>query len=379
MTGCIVLGDSTVHEILINLTTPEILLFHDQIVNSLLDFSVGGERSYQPSPSVVVRPNGQKSLFRPFTSASSVGAKIIVDPAAKSTSANDKSGGPTLHGILVVCDEDGIPTGIINADEITGYRTSLMAIIPYLWRRETAHIVVFGAGKQALWHLRLALALRGSEISSITIVNRSKARAQVLLSTLQSENQTRWKSTCTMDCLETTAADYDQTLGGVLSRANVIFCTVPSQQPLFPAQYVTEREDRANTGPYISAIGSWQADMIEVDPTIMQYAVGPDQGFNSTGGPGGTILVDDRENALANAGEIVQSQLKAEHMIEVGELLQFQSDTPSGPQKERCTKWMEEGLLVYKSVGVSVTDLAAGNALLDLAKEKSMGEPLHTL
>ena len=34
-----------------------------------------------------------------------------------------------------------------------------------------ARIVVFGAGKQALWHVRLALALRGDEIKHSAIVN----------------------------------------------------------------------------------------------------------------------------------------------------------------------------------------------------------------
>jgi len=40
---------------------------------------------------------------------------------------------------------------------------------------------------------------------------------------------------------------------------------------------------------------------------------------------------------------------------------------------EKRKAFLENGLVVYKSVGVSVTDLAIGNAILALARKQSLG------
>lgn len=73
------LTNDAIHSLLINLTKNEAINFRATIEQALEDFSVGGERQYQPEPSGILRPNGQKTLFRPFTSDTSVGAKLVVD------------------------------------------------------------------------------------------------------------------------------------------------------------------------------------------------------------------------------------------------------------------------------------------------------------
>ncbi|KAK5633594.1 hypothetical protein RRF57_009308 [Xylaria bambusicola] len=125
----LVLGDSDIHDILINLSTTEILTFRDALLQCLRDYSIGAEREYQPAPGVINRPEGQKCLFRPFTSSDSIGTKIIITPAPTSKAAG------ALRGIVTMCDADGTPSGILNAEEVTGYRTALIALVPCLWRR----------------------------------------------------------------------------------------------------------------------------------------------------------------------------------------------------------------------------------------------------
>lgn len=80
MSNLLILGDAIIYDILINLTKNEILSLQRQLLKSLRDFSVGDERKYQVSTSVSARPNGDRTLFRPFTSPTSVGVKIIVSP-----------------------------------------------------------------------------------------------------------------------------------------------------------------------------------------------------------------------------------------------------------------------------------------------------------
>ncbi|KAH8771980.1 hypothetical protein F5883DRAFT_550983 [Diaporthe sp. PMI_573] len=363
MGGFRVLSDKAVHDLLIDLPKPDILAFRDVLAQCLVDFSTGSERKHQPAAGVVNRPEGQRCLFRPFTSATNVGTKLIVSPAPSSPAAG------ALHGIVALCNQDGLPAGVLNAEELTGYRTSFSALIPWLWRRHTDNVVVFGAGRQALWHLRLALALRGDEIRSISVVNRTTARARQLIETIARENEARWKSAATLEYVDPSREDYDSWLESHLGAADAVFCTVGTTSPLFPSRYVTgeQRERR----PYVSAVGSWQPNMIELDPALLQHVASRvDHGFKwAEGSSGGAVLVDDREGTLHHAGEVVESKLGAENLAELGQVedLRRRADNPE------LLRWLEDGLLVYKSIGVSMTDLAAGNAILGLAEKRGMG------
>ncbi|KAI0798382.1 hypothetical protein GGR55DRAFT_684692 [Xylaria sp. FL0064] len=358
MGNLLVLGDSDIHDILINLSKPEILTFRDALARCLRDYSVGAEREYQPAPGVINRPEGQKCLFRPFTSCEGVGTKIIVQPAPTSKAAG------ALRGMIAMCDEDGLPSGILNAEEVTGYRTALIALTPYLWRQHTEKIVIFGAGKQALWHLRLALALRGDEIKSITVINRTVSRAEELLVKVKEENNGRWKSSATMQHIDPSRSDYQECLKMHLSTADAIFCTVGSTEPLFSASYViTGGRERQ---PYISAVGSWQPDMIELDPELFRQAVRR----ISPRSKAGSVLIDDRKWVLQHSGEAARSKIEPEHLVEIGEIEKLQS---AEGDEQSLQNWMKEGLLIYKSVGVGMTDLAASNAILAIARERRLG------
>ncbi|KAI1199247.1 hypothetical protein F5X97DRAFT_297229 [Nemania serpens] len=358
MGNLLILGDTDIHNILINLTKSEIHAFRDALARCLIEYSVGAERKYQPLPGIINRPEGQKCLFRPFTSSDGVGSKIIVQPAPTSKAAG------ALHGMIAMCDADGLPSGILNAEEVTGYRTALIALIPYLWRRHTEKIVVFGAGKQALWHLRLALALRGDEIQSIVLVNRTVSRAEALLARVKEENGSRWKSVANMQFLDPSRADFQESLKGHLSTADAIFCAVGTTEPLFPADYIiTEGRERQ---PYISAVGSWQPDMIELDPELLRRTV---EGVTPDS-KAGSVLVDDRESVLHHSGEAVRSKIGAEYLVELGEIEALRHN---GNNEESLENWTKDGLLVYKSVGVGMTDLAASNAILAIARERGLG------
>lgn len=365
MTTCTILDRKTVHQILTNLSKEDNYTFRNELAESLVQFSISGEREYQPEPTAVNRPDGRKILFRPFTSQNGPGIKIIVDPLAVRTfpqppESTIKTEKPTLHGVLVLCDENGLPTGLINADEITGYRTSLSVMIPYLWRTRTANIVVFGAGKQALWHIRLALVFRGAEIQRITIVNRSQERSHSLVAAIQRENQRQWQYAVEFNIIGADQPDNESTIRRALDVADVIFCTTPSERPLFPAGFIAVEK----RGCFISGVGSWQANMTEIDPILLRAAANSNLS--------GAVIVDDRQGAYKSSGEIIQSNLQDEQILELGDLINLSSLSPdefSGKMSRR----LADGLVIYKSVGVSMTDLATGNTLLSLARRQGLG------
>lgn len=366
MARCIVLGDAVVHNLLINLKREEIITIRDEISQSLCDFSMTDERQYQPEPAVVTRADSRKTLFRPFTSSTGPGIKIIVDPIsavkdspASSLSANLDGKKQTLHGILTVCDQDGIPTGLINADEVTAYRTAMSVMIPYSWRSNTANIVVFGAGKTALWHIRQALGLRGDEIRCITVINRSAEGARILISQVQKENEHRWRSRAEFRMVSHDHPAYQAELQKEVAQADAIFCTTPSSTPVFPAKYLIGTSSKKSC--FVSGIGSWQPEMAELDPDLFMEA-------SATG----LVVVDDIAGAMSASGEIIQSGLQSEQIKEVGQLLHMRSQSSANIpiHLEKC---LQDGLVVYKSVGVSLTDCAAANALLALAKAQGRG------
>ncbi|KAF4449065.1 hypothetical protein F53441_7609 [Fusarium austroafricanum] len=369
----VVLGDAEIRDLLICLSKDEVLEFKRALEKVLIDFSVRSEDKYQPTPDFVNRDNGQKTLFRAFTSPDYVGTKIVVTPAPIQDADGNSVNRP-LGGLLSLCDSAGVPTGILNAAEPTGYRTTLSALIPWTWRRNTENIVIFGAGKQGLWHTRLALALRGSEIKKITIVNRSVGRARDLVKRVTDENQKYWKSSATLDVLDPTQSDYEQALASLLSSADAVFCTVGSTSPLFSLKTILGDGTRSRL-PFVGAIGSWQADMIELDPEMLRHAASRDDSF-SRSGTQGSIIVDDLKEALVKSGEVVQSGLGADSLIQVGEILDWLDEKSLRKPDagiEKLMNWISEGFIVYKGIGVSVTDLAAGNAILELARKRNVG------
>ncbi|KAK3191673.1 hypothetical protein K4F52_002096 [Lecanicillium sp. MT-2017a] len=368
MTNIIYLANETVHDLLINLTKDDTVEFRKTIEQTLEDFSAGGERQYQPEPGATTRPNGQRILLRGFTSGSCVGAKLVVQPPARTDGRNDP-----IRGILVLLDGYGVPTALIGAEEVTGYRTSMNVMVPFSWRKNVDKVVIFGGGMQALWHTRLILALRGSEVRSITYIAPSKHRVDQLIETVSQENATRWKSQCTFKFACSTDINAKTEFYMLFDDVDCIFCTTPSRAPLFPAAFLTGKREN-NRQPFVSAIGSWQQDMIELDPELLSYSLGAVGAYNPlTGEAKGVVLVDDRDFALENCGEIVQSRIRAAEMVELGEIIAHYSGKCKPLHNRHIDEmnlFMSEGFVVYKSIGVSLSDLTTANRILDLSRRK---------
>lgn len=312
-----------------------------------------------------------------------MGIKLIVHPSPEDI--NDPKLSPEerkrldgLHGTLVLADQHGFPAAFINAAEVTGYRTTLSAMIGFVRRSCVGRVVLFGAGKQGLWHLRIMLGLRGADIERVTVVNRNLERAEEVVGVIRKENDGENGGGFNVD-FECVAADDDSgKLEERLREADVVFCTTGSRKPLFPADWV-KGAGKGGKGRYISAIGSWQADMIELESELVKGvagAGGTDAGASSAaassgdGDAGNMIIVDNATDCLENTGEFLHSGLDTSHVTEVGIVLQQLEEGKSDDKLEKCVK---EGYVIYKSVGVGLTDLAAGQALVELAREKGKG------
>lgn len=362
------LTESNIGQILNTLDSAQLTRFVDALEHALAEYSCRNGVSYQSERAAVTRPGGQVSLFMPATTEDMIGVKIVgVRPSDQP--AHTKAGQkpePGLKSVLTLCDASGQAVGVLNAAGLTAFRTSLGSMLLFRFRKTVENIVVFGAGKQALWHIRLAVLLRGQDIRKITIINRSTARAEDLLGELKSEH-VALPSHITFGAFDE-GTDRDAALKALVIDADVIFCTTPSTQPLFPSDFLTSKE-AGKKSRYIAAIGSYRLDMQEIDPQLLQTLTRSSSTLPFPTYKGGAISVDSIEGCLKEAGELVKAGVPVERMLEVGALLQEKATSDS----EELSAWLQKGFVVYKSVGVGVMDLAIGQHLLSVAASRDIG------
>jgi phosphoribosylformylglycinamidine synthase len=354
-----ILSDTDIRSLLHNLSPEDVEKLTSSLNHALAQYSTANETPYQPHRAAITRPNGQVSLFMPATTPKSIGVKIVgVAPPS-----NLKPGEPGLKSVLTICDERGQAVGVLNAAELTAFRTALGSMLCYRYRKITQNIVVFGAGKQAEWHIRLAILLKGEGIKKVTIVNRSTQRADDLAESLKG----------VAGGIEMTVfSDSEGGLERLVQEADVIFCTTPSTLPLFPASYLISDSARQKTR-FISAIGSYRLDMQEIDPELLQ-AISKPAGLFAEQVYRCFVAVDSIKGCMDEAGELVEAGIPQKQMLEVGRIDRLRESS----EGDLVRNWLEGGFVVYKSVGVGVMDIAIGKALMDLAGEKGVGVRLDS-
>ena len=109
--------------------------------------------------------------------------------------------------------------------------------------------------------------------------------------------------------------------------------------------------------------------MQEIDPQLLQILTDPSSNLPFPTYKGGVISVDSIAGCLSEAGELAKAEVSVERMLEVGALLQEKAASGAG----ELSTWLEDGFVVYKSVGVGVMDLAIGQHLLSVATSRGIG------
>ncbi|KAL8757716.1 MAG: hypothetical protein Q9184_004134 [Pyrenodesmia sp. 2 TL-2023] len=331
----------------------------------------------------------------PATPSSSQMSTLSLDPSSFSNTTTVGSSSPKISpsqstsptGSLTLLTSTGTPYALLAASSLTAFRTALASTILFT-RRTTVHtIAVFGAGLQALWHIRLALLLRGPEIHHVHIINRSFERARQLMTEIYTTDA--WahlrKANDKLDFSIVSAdyGEYNRVLKERVRKADVIFCCTPSTAPLFPAEHVTSSEGRKK-GRYVSAVGSYRPHMLELHPDILRQAVAPEHKHHhhKHAQKGGVVIVDSLSACMKEAGEIQQAGLTPEQLVEVGELLMVKKASlreiaAGGEGEVGLKRWLMGGNVVYKSVGLGLMDICVGEDLVMLARERGYGNTVE--
>ncbi|KAI0477286.1 proline utilization protein PrnX [Xylariaceae sp. FL0804] len=362
----LILGAREVRQVLVGLSVADCHELLDALSASLAAYSTGRGAAdaepavHQPLRSVFTTSRGHTSLFMPASDTARTGVKAVTLPG----------GGGAPRGAIAVFAPEGDLAGLLNAEEVTAFRTALASMVALLrsssggggggppaasWRR----IAVFGAGKQAEWHIRLALLLLllpgggdgdgDAAACEIAVVNRGSARLRSLREgALADVVGARYPDVTVRLVATDDTPDWKGELGFALADADAIFCCTPSTEPLFSfADLTAGGEGKPDKRRFISLIGSYKPNMQEVDAATLLS--------------GGRVYVDSREACLEEAGEIIKAGVPPSKLVEVGEAI------AQGENR------FAEDTVVFKCVGMGIMDVVIASELLKMARSKGVG------
>ncbi|MFD7156818.1 ornithine cyclodeaminase family protein [Kribbella sp. NPDC059898] len=219
----------------------------------------------------------------------------------------------TGDGEQLVAEGSSITT--LRTGAVVGVATDLLA------PADASRLTVIGTGAQAPDQVRAVLAVR--PITSVTVTGRSADRATALARTLAAEFP---------DVRFTPTTDLDASI----ATPHIICCATSSSTPLFTADALPEQV-------HVNAIGAFRPTMRELPRNLFTNS---------------TVVVDQREAALEESGEIIDAIAKGTltetDLIELGPAL----TNPPHPTSRT----------VFKSVGVGCQDWSIAAALAQVQR-----------
>jgi ornithine cyclodeaminase/alanine dehydrogenase-like protein (mu-crystallin family) len=236
--------------------------------------------------------------------------------------------GSHVGAVLLFDAETGLLQALLEGGTLTAIRTASVTALATatLARASARRLLIVGAGEEAWYHGRALLHARPFE--TVDIWARDPARAAVLAARLQD-----WRSADAKNEIPTPRFSAVHDLQAACRAADVI-CTVTSAKtPLVHGDWFSE-------GVHVNLVGSAIPTTAEVDSAAVARAM---------------FFVDYREAALAAAGELLaairEGVVGESHIIgELGEVL-------AGKRPGRVN---DSNITIYKSLGVTTQDLAAG-------------------
>ncbi|MFO7300556.1 MAG: ornithine cyclodeaminase family protein [Actinomycetes bacterium] len=220
-------------------------------------------------------------------------------------------------GIVVVFGPDGSPIGIVDGPTLTAIRTGAVCGLAtkLLAPEKPVTLAALGAGAMGFDQIEAIRAVR--PLARILVWSRDPEKARALAGRVGGEAITDREA--------------------AVAEADVVSCATPSREPLFRAESV-------RPGAHLNAVGAFTPEMAELPPGALH------DGF---------VVVDDREAAAAEAGDLIQAGREPDATLR--DLLTGAVTPPEGKTT------------VFKSVGVAAQDVAAGWRALENAARMGIG------
>ena len=247
--------------------------------------------------------------------------EIVVSPGNSARGLDPHQGAVILHD-----GETGLLRAVLNASAITEIRTAAVSAVAtkQLARRDARTVAVLGSGVQGRSHVQAMQAVVHDP--EIRIWSRNPAHAEAL-------------------ALESHAV-VCETAEEALAGAEIVCTATSSREPIVRREWLA-------SGTHVNAVGSSIPTARELDAETVAQA---------------SLFVDRRESTLNESGDyllaVEEAGIGPEHIrAELGELL-------TGAHPGRAS---EDELTVFKSLGLAVEDLAAGDLCVRRAREQGVG------
>ncbi|OCF34970.1 hypothetical protein I316_03517 [Kwoniella heveanensis BCC8398] len=293
----------------------------------------------QPAPiqtphRLTVSTEGSTMLFMP--------SRAPTDNDASSSAQT----GSTTTAIKIVSvptkGELGLPASTFIMDEASG---SALFLSHFPTPTSPQNLILFGAGAQCVAHAVLFLRLHPTLTSVTFVVRSSNSRSQDAVSSLA-------KKFPMIHVTEAVHPSADSPgLPEVVGSADVIVAATSSTVPLFKS---TPSVPKA--GARVILIGSYKPTMHEVDTPLIQRS---------------GVVVDSREACAVEAGELIGAGMEGRDLVELGEVLGGHGAVARGKVESKAGG--KEGVIVFKSVGLGIQDVAIAKLVLDEAERQNLG------
>ncbi len=283
--------------------------------------SLGQNKVNMPPKSYLVVEHGD---FRAMPAAitGAAGIKWInVHPKNKAKNLS------SIMAVLIYNDpETGYPLAIMDATQITAYRTAAASAIAskYLARKNSRILGIIGAGHQAYPHIMAHLEL--FDLVNIKIHDLSKTATHRLIDSFSDYPLT--------ECSIEEAASSD------------IVCTLtPSKSPILKHKWI-------KPGTHINAVGADAKGKEELEPSILDKAM---------------VVVDDLGQA-STAGEI--NVPVSNGVYKVDQIYATISEIILGKKRGRTD---DKTITIFDSTGIAIEDIATAKLVYEKASLECSG------
>lgn len=260
-----------------------------------------------------------------------LGAKLVsVFPG------NAARGLPVVSGAVLLLDPaTGEPIALCDGTVLTAWRTGAAsgAATDLLARRNASRAALIGCGAQGRTQALAMDTVR--ELEVLKIVDRDPRQIEDFAAEMTPKLRAR-----IIDCTRVEDA---------LEDAEIICAATTSSSPVLESAMVAD-------GAHVNGVGSFTPKMRELDPATIARA---------------RVVVDSREAALAEAGELIQAVdsglTDPASWSELGDVV-----AGSAPGRQG-----DDELTLFKSVGLAVQDIAAASLAVERAREAGLGTEIE--
>ncbi|MFA5451591.1 MAG: ornithine cyclodeaminase family protein [Dehalococcoidales bacterium] len=238
---------------------------------------------------------------------------------------------PTVMAIIIYNDpETGYPLAVMDASEITAYRTGATSAIAsrYMANPKSSSLGLVGAGRQSLTQLEAHLEL--FDLERIRVFDIDEKRAQKLVDKYSH--------------LPIQVAPIEE-----VCDCEIICTTTPATKPVVSYRWIKK-------GTHINAIGADAPGKQELETQIIQKAM---------------VTVDDIEQA-SKSGEVNVPIQQGE--FSVSEIAATLGDCIAGHVDCRFD---QDDITVFDSTGIAIEDIAVARAVYTMAKQAIPGRYLE--